>query len=197
MKLAYIMSPSRGGTDPLLVAVARQLALRGLRLCGTVQVNTEHVGRRQCDMNLLVLPDGPALRISQDRGHLARGCRLDAGSLETAVAHVARSIDVGADLVIINKFGKHEAEGRGFRSVIATALDQQVPVLVGLNAMNREAFDNFSGGLASELRADVATVLRWVGLRGADENSRSDESSVALALRDLQTGAQLGRYLIC
>ena len=58
-----------------------------------------------------------ALRISQDRGKWARGCRLDAGSLELAVAQVASALDVGADLMIINKFGKHEAEGRGFRAV--------------------------------------------------------------------------------
>jgi nucleoside-triphosphatase THEP1 len=184
LKLAFISSPARGKTDPLLADVARQLELRGLRLCGTVQVNSERVGSLHCDMDLMVLPDGPALRISQNRGNWARGCRLDAGSLETAVAHVARSVDVGADLMIINKFGKHEAEGRGFRSVIAAALDRDMPVLVGLNALNREAFDKFSGGLASELHADVATVLRWFGHRGADENCRSEEPSVATALRD-------------
>ncbi|WP_442954295.1 DUF2478 domain-containing protein [Paracoccus sp. APAP_BH8] len=29
-------------------------------------------------------PDGPVLRISEDRGNGARGCRLDAGVLEAA-----------------------------------------------------------------------------------------------------------------
>jgi hypothetical protein len=125
-----------------------------------VQVNTERVGSRHCDMGLMVLTDGPSFRISQNRGNWARGCRLDAGSLETAVEHVARFVDCGADLMIVNKFGKHEAEGRGFRSVIAAALEHGMPVLVGLNALNREAFNKFSWSLAEELRADVATVLR-------------------------------------
>lgn len=193
MKLAFILSPTRGGTDPLLVEVARQLRLRGLRLGGTVQVNTDRAGSLQCDMDLMVLPDGPALRISQNRGALARGCRLDAGSLELAVAHVARTLDAGADLVIINKFGKHEAEGRGFRSVIAAALDRDMPVLVGLNAANREAFDRFSGGLAIELPADVSTVLQWVGACGAPGSPGPDRVSAALPVEVFSTEAQPGR----
>ena len=173
MKLAYIMSSSRGGTDPLLAEVAMHLKQRGLRMCGTVQVNTERDGSRHCDMDLLVLPDGPSFRISQNRGNWARGCRLDAGSLETAVEHVTRSVDCGADLMIINKFGKHEAEGRGFRSVIAAALEYDMPVLVGLNALNREAFDKFSGGLATELVPEVCTILDWVSHHSAHARLQS------------------------
>ena len=69
--------------------------------------------------------------------------------------------------MIINKFGKHESEGRGFRSVIAAALDRGVPVLVGLNPLNREAFDNFAGGLATQLSGDLGSILEWAGLSGA------------------------------
>lgn len=184
MKLAYIMSPSRGGTDPLLAEVARQLGQRGLRLCGTVQVNTEREGSPHCDMDLMVLPDGPAFRISQNRGNWARGCRLDASSLETVVAHVAGSLGCGPDLMVINKFGKHEAEGRGFRSVIAAALDREVPVLVGLNALNREAFDKSSGGLAHELQSDVGKILDWLGHGCAEAMLQSVEAHQMPAVRD-------------
>jgi hypothetical protein len=137
---------------------------RGLRLCGTIQVNTDRGGGRACDMDLMVLPEGPHLRISQDRGPLARGCRLDAGSLEAAVARVSATLDRGADLMVINKFGRHEAEGRGFRSVIAEALARGVPVLVGLNPLNREAFDAFAGGMATDLPPDAGRILEWAGL---------------------------------
>lgn len=36
------------------------------------------------------------------------------------------------DLLIVNKFGKHEAMGRDFRSAIAAAVEWDVPVLLGL-----------------------------------------------------------------
>ena len=173
MKLAYIMSHGKGQTDPRLAEIARNLTQRGVRLCGTIQVNTERGDGRHCDMDLMVLPEGPSLRISQDRGRWARGCRLDAGSLETAVAQVAGALDLGADMMIINKFGKHEAEGRGFRPVIAAALERDVPVLVGLNPLNREAFERFSGALATELTSDPETVLAWAGLHAQPDASCS------------------------
>jgi hypothetical protein len=162
-----------GRTAPLLAEVARQLKLRGLRLCGTVQVNAEREGSLHCGMDLVVLPDDPAFRILQNRGNWVRGCRFDAGSLEIAVEHVARSVDRGTDLMIVNKFSKHEAEGRGFRSVIAAALDREMPVLVGLNALNREAFDKFSGGLATELLTEVGAILDWVGHRSTEPRLQS------------------------
>ena len=68
----------------------------------------------------------------------------------------------GADLLLINKFGKHEAGGRGFRNAIAMALAQDMPVLVGLNAMNEPAFQEFVGGSAQNLPADLPTLRAWV-----------------------------------
>lgn len=165
MKIAYTMAPGRGDTDLILAALAALLEERGLRCCGTVQINTVNpvYGRAgPCDMNVRVLPDGPVLRISQDLGPSARGCRLDPVALETAVGLVSERLAKGADLLIVNKFGKHEAEGRGFRDVIAEALAMEIPVLVGLNALNREAFERFTEGLAVPVAPEAEALRAWV-----------------------------------
>lgn len=162
MKLAYTMAPGRGDTDLVLERLATELAARGLRCCGTVQINSERCDAGPCDMDVRVLPDVAVLRISQDLGPQARGCRLDPAALETAVGLVAASLSSGADLLIVNKFGKHEAEGRGFRDVIAQAVATDVPVLVGLNALNRLAFEAFAEGLAIQLPSDPAVLMAWV-----------------------------------
>ena len=169
MMLAYTMAPGRGDTDLVLEGLAADLAARGLRCCGTVQINTERVDAGPCDMDVRVLPDGPVLRISQDLGPSARGCRLDPAALETAVGLVAARLSSGADLLIINKFGKHEVEGRGFRDVIAQAVAMDVPVLVGLNALNREAFETFAGGMVVRLPPERAALKDWVD--GATANA--------------------------
>ena len=134
MKLAYTMSPVRGDTDLILAQLAANLSARGLRCCGAVQINTECPDAGPCDMDVKVIPGGEVLRISQSLGPGARGCRLDPSALETAVGQVAARLDAQTDLLIVNKFGKHEAEGRGFRDLIGAALEMDVPVLVGLNA---------------------------------------------------------------
>jgi len=161
MTLACTMAPGRGDTDLILAGLAADLMARGLRLCGTVQINSGRADAGPCDMDVRVLPEGPVLRISQDLGPAARGCRLDPEALEAAVALVSARLDAGADLLIVNKFGKHEAEGRGFRDVIAEAMARDVPVLVGLNGLNRAAFEDFAGGLATHLPPEPAALAQW------------------------------------
>lgn len=154
-----------GDTDELFFSLAQGLMARGLRVCGTVQINSERVKTDACDMDLRVLPEGPDIRISQDLGAGATGCRLDTGALEAAVGHVAAALEAGADVLIVNKFGKHEAEGRGFRSVIAEALARDIPVLVGLNGLNRAAFEAFTEGCGDHLPADAAILADWLRAR--------------------------------
>lgn len=161
MKLAYTIAPRRSDIDLILAGLASDLIARSLRLAGAVQINTLRPDACPCDMHVKVLPDGPVLRISQDLGPSARGCRLDPTALEAAVGWVAAGLDAGADLLIVNKFGKHEAEGRGLRNVIAEALGRGVPVLVGLNGLNRAAFEKFAGGLACQLPPDRDALARW------------------------------------
>jgi len=160
MRIAYVSLPGRGETDACLAAAVALLAAQGLRLAGTVQHNPPRPGRGVCDMDLQVLPDGPVLRISQDLGTGARGCRLDSGVLETAVAEVERRLD-GAALLVVNKFGKQEASGRGMVPVIAEAVGRDLPVLVGVNALNLPAFLEFTGGAGVALPDDPGAIAVW------------------------------------
>lgn len=161
MQLAYTIAPGRGDTDLILAGLAKDLTARDLRLCGSVQINSERTTSGPCDMDVYVLPNGPVLRISQDLGAHSKGCRLNPSALETAVGLVAARLDERTDLLIINKFGKHEAEGRGFRTVIAEAISLDIPVLVGLNGLNRPAFEEFAGGLAISLQPEPRALRQW------------------------------------
>ncbi len=166
MKLGYVSLPGRGENDRFLAQVAG--ALRGrLRLCGTVQTNIARANRRKCDMDLELLATGEVLRISEDRGAMARGCTLDTSALAQAVAATEAALP-GAELLIVNKFGKTEAEGGGLAPVIGEALCLDIPVLVGVNALNLPAFEAFTGGLAEALPAELSPVTGWcqrAGLR--------------------------------
>lgn len=162
MKIAYTVVSGRGQTDPLLAQVAEMAMAQGLKCIGSVQYNSMPADLRICDMDVKVLPDGPTLRISESRGTEARGCRLDPNALETAVALTLQALDTKPELLIVNKFGKHEAFGRGFRPVIADALERGIPVLVGVNTLNKDAFLEFTSGCGELLDPDVRAVLNWV-----------------------------------
>jgi nucleoside-triphosphatase THEP1 len=160
MRLAYVTLQGRGRTDALIAEVAALLAADGVRLAGTVQSNIERPNRRKCDMDLTILPDGPIVRISEDRGDLARGCILDSGALEQTV-HAVQQRLAGAQVLIVNKFGKREGEGRGLVPVIAEALELGLPVLIGVNGLNLAAFLAFAGAEASPLPAEPVNIADW------------------------------------
>ena len=111
-------------------------------------------------MDLVVLPDGPIVRISEDRGDLARGCTLDSGALEQTVLAVQHRLDA-AEMLIVNKFGKREAEGKGLVPVIAEALERGLPVLIGVNGLNLAAFLMFAGEEVLALPTDAPSVSKW------------------------------------
>lgn len=160
MKLGYITIQGRGRIDLLLEEVVNRLEAHGVALAGTVQTNIHRDDRPVCDMDLRLLPDGPVVRISVDRGALARGCRLDAGVLEQSVLWVSSALE-NAEFLVVNKFGKQETEGKGLTSVIADALERGLPVLVGVNGLNLPAFLDFADGIATELTPDVVQVADW------------------------------------
>lgn len=162
MRIAYTMSPKGENTNLLLAGLAQELEQKGLRTCGIVQINAEVGNCHPCDMDVRVLPDGPVIRISQSLGREARGCRLDPAALEEAVVEVADRIGRGVDVLIINKFGKHEAEGRGFRDLIADALSRDVPVITSVNDLNKQAFLAFTEGLATKVPPRIGALLNWV-----------------------------------
>jgi len=63
---------------------------------------------------------------------------------------------------VLNKFGKSEAEGEGMRDLIAKALDEGIPVIIGVPERNLTAFRDFAGALSIELPANGARVLSWL-----------------------------------
>ncbi|MBL6430620.1 MAG: DUF2478 domain-containing protein [Alphaproteobacteria bacterium] len=162
MKIAYTMAPDAAIPTCCSTVFRVVCCSIGIRATGVVQINAEREDAGPCDMDVQVLPDGPAIRISQSLGREARGCRLDPAALERAVGLVEARLAEGADCLIVNKFGKHEAEGRGFRTAIAEALSADIPVLVGLNRLNAEAFVQFSGGLAVELAPNLEALANWI-----------------------------------
>ena len=163
--LGYVTGGERGAADVLLADVAAALRAQGVVLAGVVQVNEEYNPARPCHMDLHVLSGEHVVRISQNLGALSKGCRLDPSGLEQAVGLVTHALDSGPDLLpallIINKYGKQEVDGRGFRPLIGHALALGVPVLTSVNKGNQAAFDQFAEGMALPLECSFEVVMQF------------------------------------
>ena len=142
-----------------LVADCRR---RRLRVAGVLQhpVCSDTAGH--CDVVLEELTTGVRTDLFEDRGSGARGCRLDVAALAKVNAQVARSLDSDPEILILNKFGKVEVEGRGLLDLVAIAVDRGIPVVIGVPIRNLEAWRNFAGGMSVEFSSDPCEVAGWL-----------------------------------
>ncbi len=159
--LGYIFIDTPGGADSLLTAIAERLMAEGWPLAGAVQANPDGASGGKCHMDLHVLASGSVIRISQDLGALARGCRLDPAGLASAVGLAEAALDRAPRLVVVNKFGKQEVDGGGFRPLIGRALSEGIPVLTAVGPVNLPGFLAFAGEFAERVPADVDGALAW------------------------------------
>ena len=165
MRIACITADGRGETDRLISEAAATLEAEGFVLNGIVKVLQDMPeGSHHCDMDVRVLADNRTIRITQSLGEGSDGCRLNPEAIAQAVAAVDQASSLDADAFILNKFGPEEAEGRGFRTAIADALEKDIPVLVGLSAGegSRKGFAEFVGDMAETLPANPDAILTWV-----------------------------------
>ena len=163
MALGFIRAVRAGAVDDCLRAVAASLAAAGGCVAGTVPRAGSAAGAHPCDRDLIDLQSGQTVKIHQALGAGSAGCRLDAGALEAIVQTVGQGmVAARPDLLIVNRFGKLEAMGRGFVPVIAAALDAGIAVLVGVNDLNLAAFTAFAEDTGHELPDDTAAILDWL-----------------------------------
>src|SRR6516225_1353138 len=102
--LAALVYDTDQDPDAVLRDFAADLTASGFRAVGMVQSG-------QCadsSLSAVFVHSGETLALARDFDPRATGCRLDVERLRHAGARIASALEAGADLVIINRFGKRE-----------------------------------------------------------------------------------------
>jgi Protein of unknown function (DUF2478) len=145
--------------DALLRAFADDLNARGIRAVGLVQFGERLAGAPRLAATLV--HSGEQVSLYQDLGAEAAGCRLDPGQLLAAGGRVGAAMDEGADLVIINRFGQQESEGRGLLHLIVRAISADIPVVIAVPAKRFDAWIRFADGMSVRLRCERRALEAW------------------------------------
>lgn len=159
--IGYFTPTQQGTGDEFVEEVARRFEQLGARVAGAVQLNSTSSKSKRAKMVLEILGSNKVIGISQSLGPFASGCALDPEGLENAAQIVLESLDEDRDLLILNKFGKQERDGQGFRDVLVKALDLDVPVLLGVSANLEAEFRGFAGDFAIKLEPELECILEW------------------------------------
>lgn len=143
-------------TQALMLAFARSLA-PGVRVIGVVEVGDD----------LVDLSSGARYRLCQPLGSEADACSLDPAGPAQACGALLPRIEQGCDLVVLNKFGRLEAESNsGLTDAFAMAVSLNIPVLTAISSRFAAHWQAFAGPLAETLAPQAEAIAGWWGNRG-------------------------------
>jgi nucleoside-triphosphatase THEP1 len=155
--LAALVYEPHQDPDTILRDFASDLNARGFRAVGMTQAG-------QCadsSLSVVLLHSGETLLLAQDLDPAASGCRLDVARLQNAGARVAGALEAGADLLIINRFGKRERDGQGLAYLIERALEARTPVVIAVSSGRLAEWIKFAGHMTVKLACDRHSLDSW------------------------------------
>jgi hypothetical protein len=157
--LAALVYGAGEDSDSLIAGFADDLQRAGHRPVGVVQRG------RTCQsenpqFGVVMLPEGKVVELASDAAGTV-GCRLDPDRLAGLAVRLAAAIEDGADLVIINRFGRSEADGKGLIDLVPQALDADIPVLIAVPERRFAAWIRFSEGMNVRLACRRDALDQW------------------------------------
>jgi len=171
--LAAIVYPNEAYPQAMFQRIVDHCRSRAMRLAGVLQHPACDDPAHRCDVVLEDLISGARTELFERRGKGATGCRLDVAALTDVTVRIEHALQHDPDLLVLNKFGKVEAEGGGLVDPIAAAIDLGIPVIIGVPSRNLAAWRAFAGDLAVEFAQDLSAIAEWLevacGQRTADQ----------------------------
>jgi len=159
-RVAAVLYRSQDDVDALLADVAESLTRQGVRVGGVAQRNLKGANGKT-GMLAIDLMTGREISICQPLGSGAMACKLDPGGLAEAAVAVARAISAEVDLLVINKFSKQEASGKGLRAEFAEAIMAGVPLLTAVPDKCLADWRAFTGDIGTTLLCERLVVEGW------------------------------------
>lgn len=172
-KLAVIEIREDQSSASILEAVVEALRLEGIVVAGYLQREPSHQRNATAEAILEDIETGEQFDIMQALGSSATSCRLDTRALADVAGRALGRLEQPADILILNRFGKAEAEGQGLRAVLEMAIDRNIPVLTSVGSAYLEAWQAYAGDFAVSLVPDVSDVLAWYRSTAADDQNIS------------------------
>jgi len=147
--------------DIVLAGFVGELRKSGCRVAGLIQRGgslARYTGRR---LSAMLLPSGREITLAHHGMPRSTSCCLEAQGVSRVGDTIATAIHEGADLLVINRYGKLEVEGGGFLDEIALAMALDTPVVVAVPERNFRAWTAYCGGMSVKLACKRGSLDSW------------------------------------
>ena len=170
-RIVAIAGDDGAKAQSLLTEMAAEWSAAGVKIAGVIAEGHGLAGRACGAGFLREIGSGKAHTIYLDVPSSGTSCHLDATGVADAGMAIIAQIP-NSDLVVLNKFGKLEAMGKGLVKVFAAAIAAGKPLLTTVSEKHRDAWSSFAPG-AILLIAEKAALEDW--WRAAWTPPRQDE----------------------
>lgn len=150
-----------GAADAVLRAAVSTLRARGLSVGGLLQRAGDPATDSKCAMWLDDIVTGQGIRLDEPRGSGATACTLNPDALAQGACLLRQAAHSGLDVIVVNRFGNAEADGRGLRDEIAEAVFAGAVVLIAVRSSLLADLEGFLGGPPTILPLSEMAVVDW------------------------------------
>lgn len=160
-RLAAIVFAADEPVDALIADFVAAEQNKGRRIAGVRQTDS---GVDECTgaVRAVDIATGGSFALMQDLGRQAGSCRVDPSAIARVSQIVGAAVAGSPDLIVVNRFGKLEAEEKdGVVADIGAAVAAGVPVLVAVAARFLPAWNDFAAGLDAQLPCSRAALDAW------------------------------------
>lgn len=161
LPIGAIVHQSAEIADQQLQPFIQYLQEQGKKVLGVVQAPEEVSFAYRSKMGIINLSNGEFTSIAQDLGMHNTSCCLDS----EAVSHASQILKLARtetpDLIVVNRFGKLEAEGDGFAEEMLEIMSLELPMLTVVATKFLTPWRTFTGSLGTELPPDLNDIKQW------------------------------------
>jgi nucleoside-triphosphatase THEP1 len=147
--------------DAVLSTAVDLMRSSGVRVGGLLQRFGEQLPGGKRSMFVEELSSGERIRLDLPRGPEASGCVLDPDGLNRAACALRDAIAQRPDVLMVNRFGKQEAEGRGMRAELAEAVSSGLRTVIAVPQSLLGDWEKFLGEPAYLLKPDPTAIANW------------------------------------
>jgi hypothetical protein len=158
--IAALPAQEKDKVQSLMRFFALELARSGVKVAGVTQMRGDDSSGRS-RVFLRDLGSEAEYVISQDLGPGSVACNLDTGELAMACAAVEQAARDGAQLIVVSKFAKQEAERGGLCDAFRAAMTARIPVIAAVSPHFREEWRLFAGPLAEDVEPSSEGLADW------------------------------------
>lgn len=160
-KIAIIQGSSAATAQKLFRDIVERWSPQ-IRIAGVIEERDHSDGRACRAGRLRDIGDNALYPMFQKAAAVSVGCDVEEAGINSAAAAIQRNLIAGCDVVILSKFGKLEAGGRGLRAAFDACIGAKIPLLTYIPFKLDRALERFADCQSTFLRSEATAIDEWL-----------------------------------